>query len=65
MVMHRCPHCQSSLTWRPDQRLPPTLYTPTMDGFERFIRDMVGLHDGTSEWSLEGDGTTEERRKGG
>lgn len=63
MVLHRCPHCQRSLTRRTGQRPSPTLYTPTMDGFERFIRAMVGLYDGAPEWSLEGDRATQERRQ--
>ena len=46
MVVHHCPHCGQSFTPSP-HRLPALkLYTPTMNGFERFLREMIGLRAG-------------------
>ena len=32
---------------RPDRRQVPKVYTPSMDGFERFVRESVGLDSAT------------------
>jgi hypothetical protein len=49
MVMYRCRYCGKSFTRHPDQQQAQRLYTPTMDGFERFACAMVGLNTGTPE----------------
>jgi hypothetical protein len=43
MVQHRCRHCGKFLGDSFPQLPAQRVYTPTMDGFEHFMREMVGL----------------------
>jgi hypothetical protein len=46
MVVYQCPHCGQSFTPSPHRLPAPKLYTPTMNGFERFLWAMIGLKAG-------------------
>ena len=46
MLMYECPHCGKPLLRAPDPDHPPQAYTPTMNGFERFLCEAVGLQAG-------------------
>ena len=63
MRMPRCPHCGKLCVYPPAQQQVPRLYTPTMDGFERFMREMVHVHAGTTAEAQQRTGSTQQRRK--
>lgn len=63
MDMHRCLHCGKPCGYPPDQQQLLRLYTPTMDGFERFMREMVDVHAGRPEGGQDGTVGTQNRRK--
>jgi hypothetical protein len=51
MALHRWRHSGKPVAHPPHQQRVHRLYTPTMDGFERFLREMVGLDGGIPEGS--------------
>ena len=46
MAIDRYRHDKALRTHGPDQPRDPRVYTPTMNGFERFVRQSVGLRPG-------------------
>ena len=63
MVQHRCRHCGKFLGDSFPQLPAQRVYTPTMDGFERFMREMVGLDVGTPEGGHDVARSNQVRRK--
>ena len=63
MGMHRCLQCGKPCAYPPDQQQDPRLYTPTMEGFERFNREMVGVHMGAPEGGPDRTVRAQNRRK--
>ena len=43
MSVSQCPRCGKLLLRAPDPDQPPKPFTPTLNGFERFLRKAVGL----------------------
>jgi hypothetical protein len=43
MVASHCPHCGQSFPHPPRTAAGRRLYTPTLQGFEHFLRESVGL----------------------
>jgi hypothetical protein len=48
---------------RPDRQHVPKVYTPSMDGFERFVRESVGLDSAMPSDGQDGDERPHEGRK--
>jgi hypothetical protein len=48
---------------RSDRQQMPKVYTPSMDGFERFVRESVGLDSATPGDGQNGDERPHEGRK--
>jgi hypothetical protein len=49
MMMDRCLHCGKPHMHAPDGQRDLRLYTPTLEGFERFMRQTVGLDTDTPD----------------
>ena len=64
MAMERCLHCGKPHTHATNGEHAPRPYTPTLEGFERFLREAVGLHTGTPDNTREAFGVSHEGRKG-
>jgi hypothetical protein len=65
MRMHRWGNDRTSRPRRPSRRHGLRVYTPTMDSFERFMREMVGLNADRSESGPGEAGKLREERKRG
>jgi len=48
---------------QPDRQQVPRVYTPSMDGFERFVRESVGLDSAVPGDGQDGDERPREGRK--
>jgi hypothetical protein len=53
MILNRCLHCGKPHLHTPDGLPDPRLYTPTLEGFERFMRQTVGLDTGMPDRARE------------
>jgi hypothetical protein len=65
MVLYRCRRCRRLHTRSAGRHQPQSLYTPSIDAYQRFERAMVGLDVGAPEGSQKGMTRPYQRRKKG
>jgi hypothetical protein len=63
MVGHHSDINRPLFAGQSDRQQVPRLYTPSMDGFERFVRESVGLDSAVPGDDQDGNERTHEGRK--
>jgi hypothetical protein len=63
MAMSQCLHCGKPLPQAPDADHPLKSYTPTLNGFEHFLCEAVGLQAGVPGEGPEVTGRDQEGRE--
>jgi len=63
MAVHHSDTNRPLFAGQPDRQQVPRLYTPSMDGFERFVRESVGLDSAVPGDGQGGDERPYEGRK--
>ena len=62
MAVHHSDIDRPPFAGQPDRQPVPKLYTPSMDGFERFVRESVGLDSAVPDDGQDGDERPHEGR---
>jgi hypothetical protein len=62
MVMERCLYCGKVHMYAANGEHAPRLYTPNPEGFERFLRETVGLNERTPDNTQDVVGVSNEGR---